>query len=202
MNHVFVDGENVHKIDPSFLPGKPVSITWLMGAKQTKLDARALEELMGHAATLQLVRLTSTGKNALDLALAYYVGRAVLADPASHIHVVSRDKDYDPLIEHLSERGIKASRHDDFSTLIKSGRAPRPAPAGITLLEGVVAHLRKNPKNRPKTRQALVKRLLNAGLNGSESDFESVIGDLCDDGRLAIGVKNAVTYHSGLADPH
>jgi hypothetical protein len=48
-----------------------------LGAKQTKLDAGAVEKLMEHAASVILIRLASSGRNALDFALAYYMGRAV-----------------------------------------------------------------------------------------------------------------------------
>jgi hypothetical protein len=81
MNHVFVDYENVHEVAPALIGAKSVSLTLLLGARQTKLDAALVEKLMENAASVQLVRLNTSGRNALDLALAYYVGRAVVADP-------------------------------------------------------------------------------------------------------------------------
>jgi len=125
MNHVFVDFENVHQLDHSVIGTKAVSFTLLMGAKQTKVDAVVMERIMERAASVQLVRLTSTGKNALDFTIAYYVGRAVITDPTGYFHIVSKDKGYDPLIEHLRDRHIRAYRHDDFSTLTLTGH-PKP----------------------------------------------------------------------------
>jgi ABC-type Fe2+-enterobactin transport system substrate-binding protein len=83
MNHVFVDFENVHQVDLSMIGTKSFTFTLLLGARQTKLDAALVEKLMEHAASVQLVRLSSCGKNALDFTLAYYVGRAVMADPTA-----------------------------------------------------------------------------------------------------------------------
>ena len=60
---------------------------------------------------------------ALDFALAYYVGRAVMSDPTGHFHIVSKDTGFDPLIEHLRSRHIHAYRHNSFTTL-----ASRPPP--------------------------------------------------------------------------
>ena len=91
MNRVFVDYENVHTVDLSIIGAKAVYLTLLMGAKQTKLDADLVEKLMAHAASVQLIRLTTSGKNALDFALAYYVGRAVITDPTAYFHIVSKD---------------------------------------------------------------------------------------------------------------
>src|SRR6185436_5440924 len=39
VNHVFVDFENVHEVDFSIIGAKAVSMTLLLGARQTKLDA-------------------------------------------------------------------------------------------------------------------------------------------------------------------
>ena len=94
--------------------------TLLLGAGQTRLDAALVETLMEDAATVQLVRLTSFGKNALDFALAYYVGRAVMANPTGWFHIVSKDTGFDPLIEHLRSRHIHAQRHDDFTRVASS----------------------------------------------------------------------------------
>ena len=139
-NHVFVDFENVHEIDPAVFGHKSVGFTLLLGPGQKKLDASLVEQLLNHAGTVELVRLAEPGKNALDFALAYYLGRAVQSDPLGFFHIVSHDKGYDPLIEHLRHRHIRARRHDDFAALhfdgdgklsapqTKSAPAPLPAP--------------------------------------------------------------------------
>ncbi len=66
MNQVFLDFENVHHIDLSIVGSRSVSFTLLLGANQSKLDAAVVEKLMRHAASVQLVRLTTSGRNALD----------------------------------------------------------------------------------------------------------------------------------------
>src|SRR5436190_7135804 len=106
VNHVFVDFENVHKVDLSVIGSKAVSFTLLVGPRQTKLDAALVEKLFEHAVSVELVRLTSSGRNALDFTLAYYVGRAVAADPTGVFHIISKDAGYDPLIAHLRSRHV------------------------------------------------------------------------------------------------
>ena len=135
VNHVFVDFENVPDIDVAVIGNKAVTFTLLLGSRQTKLDVSLVEKLLEHAASVELVRLTSPGKNALDFTLAYYVGRAVAADPTGYFHLISRDTGYDPLIEHLRSRNIRARRHADFSTLTFGAPAkaslPVPPPARV-----------------------------------------------------------------------
>lgn len=111
MNHVFVDFENVHQVDLALIGAKSVSFTLMVGPQQTKLDSALVEKLMEHSASVRLVKLKSKAKNALDFALAYYLGRAALADPTACFHIIAKDGGYDPLIEHLRERHIHVQRH-------------------------------------------------------------------------------------------
>ena len=53
----------------------------------------------------------------MDFALAYHLGRTVLADPTGHFHIVSKDAGFDPLIEHLRERNVQIERHGGCAEL-------------------------------------------------------------------------------------
>jgi len=196
MNHVFVDFENVHEVDPALIGARSVSLTLLLGARQTRLDAALVEKLMEHAATVQLVRLTSSGSNALDFALAYYLGRAVMADLTGYFHIVSKDTGFEPLMEHLRSRHIHAYRHDDFTTLTFSGPAKPPSAPPEELFTRVLEHLRKNVTARPKCKKKLVSHLLAfSGNTTTEADVLSLIERLVKAGHITIGDKDAVTYH-------
>jgi hypothetical protein len=196
INHVFVDFENVHEVDPSVIGARSVSLTLLLGARQTKLDAALVEKLLEHAASVQLVRLTTSGTNALDFALAYYVGRAAVADPTGWFHIVSKDTGFDPLIEHLRSRHIHARRHDDFTTLTFSAPAKLPPTPPEDLMPRVLEHLAKHVNNRPKRKKTLVSHLLAFSGNGAtEADALGLVERLVKDRRISIGEKDAVTYH-------
>ena len=216
VNHVFVDYENVHTVDPAIIGSKTVHVTLLLGAKNTKLDATVVEKLMRHAATVEMIRLTSSGRNALDFTLAYYVGRAVLADPSGYFHIVAKDKGYDTLIEHLRSKHIRARRHDDFTTLTFSAPASAPAnirpvvtPAAksptkpkpqVTALEAlearVLVHLRKPSTNRPRTQQKLVSHLVtHLGKKVTETDVMKLVQMMSQAGHLVIDDKGKVIYH-------
>jgi hypothetical protein len=219
VNHVFVDFENVHKIDLAIIGSKAVSFTLLLGSRQTKLDVSLVEKLLAHAASVQLVGLTSAGRNALDFALAYYVGRAVAADPTGFFHIVSKDTGYDPLIEHLRSKHIRAHRHDDFATLTFAGPAklPTPAPpiaapklksqskpkAQPPVLDEratqVLEHLRKASTTRPRNNKKLVSFLVaHLGHKITEAEALDVVEYLSQAGHLVIDEKGTVTYHLEL----
>ena len=196
-NHVFVDFENVHEVDHSVIGSKATSVTLFLGAKNTKLDVTLVEKLLEHAASVQLVRLTSSGKNALDFTLAYYVGRAAITDPTGFFHIISRDAGFDPLIQHLRSRHIRACRHADFTAFTHHGSPkPIPTPPAEDSLTRVLAHLRKNTTNRPKRKTTLASHLLaHLGKNATEAEVALLIETLVQAGHLSIGDKGSVTYN-------
>jgi hypothetical protein len=195
VNHIFVDCENVPALEHSLIGRKGFSVTVLIGARQTKLDGALVEKLLEHAASVQLLRLTSTAKNALDFAIAYYVGRAVITDPTGHFHIVSKDKGFDPLIEHLSSRHIKIRRHDDFNDLTSSASAKSQSAPPADLFTRVREHLGKNLTNRPK-REAKLKSHLRAfcGKTPTEGELVKLVERLRETGFLSIAENGAVTY--------
>ena len=214
MNHVFVDFENVHHVDLAVIGSKAISLTILVGAKQTKLDADLVVKLFEHAASVQLIRLTASDKNAVDFALTYYLGRAVLADPTAYFHIISKDTGYDPLIEHLQSRHVRVRRHNDFTTLTfaappKAATAvPKPAKPKATPtapkaaaaqppdpMKLVLDRLRKHTTNRPKKKKTLLSHLkANLGKEASEADATQLLEKLIKAGRIEIDDKESVIY--------
>ena len=213
MHHVFVDFENVPRIDLSSIGTRSVCFTLLLGARQTKLDVALVEKLVKHAASVQLIRLDSSGRNALDFALAYYVGRATMSDPTGHFHIVSKDTGYDPLIKHLQRHNIHARRHTDCSTLPfvsvsksapvpKSASVPVPAPVpkpAVALPEELFSraleHLRRQITDRPKRRRTLISHLrAHLGKTTTEADVLALIAQLQTAGHIGLSDGGTVSY--------
>ncbi len=139
--HIFVDFENVHEIDLSAIDDPSTRVTILVGRNQTKIDTSLVEQMLARPGMIEMVRLSSSGRNALDFALVYYLGRAVASagETMSYV-IVSRDTGYDPLIDHLRYGGLDVRRSDKFA--IASGHvAPVIAKAA-------------EPKAAPKTVEA------------------------------------------------
>jgi len=217
-NHILVDFENVHQIDPEVISDTSVTFTLLLGAKQKKLDVALVEQLMVHASSVRLVRLNSSGRNALDFALAYYLGQAVAADPAGTFHIIAKDKGYDPLVAHLRTRQVQIHRHEDFSALTFGGAGmPRaeevstgidqtssPAIGRAKRQPVIIAkegtrqfrdHLVSHPNNRPKKRATLLRHIENfLGKDYEGGMAENVIKGLIKGGQIAITSKGQVSY--------
>jgi len=215
LDHVFVDFENVQKIDLAVIGSKGVRFTLLVGPRQTKLAVSMVRKFLQHPDAVQLVQLTSSGRNALDFTVAYYLGRAVAADPNGSFHIVSKDKGYDPLIAHLVGEHIRARRHDSFGTLPFAIPAkvpvpnlpvavPKPKPrvkakTQSSILDErtthVLEHLRKPSTPRPKNKKKLAS-FLGAYLGRKMTEIEALnlVENLRRAGHLVIGPKGVVTY--------
>lgn len=213
-HYVFVDFENVPKVDLSLIKGRAAYVTLLIGKKQTKLETGLSLQLNQFAGQVNPVQVEASGRNALDMILAGYLGRAVQKYPGAEFHVVSRDKDFTPLIEHLQNQGIRVSRHDAFASLpflapagkspaklpfavqpataIKP-KAPAPAKPAADKLPKFIAHLRNSPPaNRTKLEHmitAYFKPSLPAG------GMKGVITELVKRKAIAIDGAGKVTRH-------
>ena len=194
-NYVFVDSQNVPCPSHPIIGEKDVIFTLLMGPTQKKLDADLVERLLSAATSVQLIRLKSSAKNALDFALSFYAGRASALDPSGYIHVVTKDKGFDPLVEHLRTKGIKARRHESFETLSFTAVPQRKEEQDDDPFEKALEHLRKSENNRPKKKKALISHLANLFSKAlEESDLRAIIDRLHKGGHLRIDGKEAVTY--------
>lgn len=124
---IFVDCENVPKVDLNALEGKRAHVTLLLGRNQSRLDVKLVTQIKQLHAQVELVALEHSGRNALDLTLAYYLGRAIERSPASAFVIVSKDKDYTALLAHLTSQGISATRYDTLAEV------PVLSPAAVSV---------------------------------------------------------------------
>lgn len=199
---VFVDFENVPNIELSAVAGKSVHVTLLIGKNQKSLDFALVQQIHRLAAQVELVEVGASGHNALDLTLAYYLGQAVLRTPERHFCIVSKDKDFDPLVGHLQREKIKVDRFDSFGALpflprSKKTAAPAAKPP-VDRRAKVIARL-MNPANlaRPSSRTALLAHIKTAlGKEASDAKGEEILRDLTARKALAIDAKGKVSYAS------
>ena len=212
VNHVFVDFENVHEIDPDLIGTKATAFTLLIGPENKKLDLDVVEQLLAHAGSVQFIRLATKGRNAVDFALAYYLGQAVLAAPAGYFHLISKDKGYDPLLEHLKGKHVRVRRHEDFASLAATLLPPpaqQPAapaanaPAAVhraeppSLSDGAMLLLEilRSFASRPRTRKTLTRHVITVlGNKITEEQAAHLIKELCSAGKIAINAQSKVEY--------
>jgi len=199
---VFVDFENVPKVDLAPIEGKAAHVTLLIGKNQTKIDTALSLQLNKFADKVDPVLVEGSGRNALDMILACYLGRAVEKHPGAQFYIVNKDKDFVPLINHLRAQGIQVSRHETFAALpflaparkaatkppfpvsAPPSAAPKASPASKQVAVdrlGKITESLKNAanRNRPGTRSALQHHLKNAlGKNATDTQVQSLMDRL------------------------
>jgi hypothetical protein len=128
-NYVLVDFENVQP-DMSAVDGTANRVIVFLGAKQKegRVKASTMLALLRLGSNVEIVELLRSGKNALDMHIAFQIGRIFESEPEASVHIVSGDTDFDPLIEYLKKtKGTRISRSKDVGTLAKQQRPTPPA---------------------------------------------------------------------------
>lgn len=156
-NYVLIDYENVQPPDLTTLRDGPFKVMVFLGANQTKIPVTLAASLQRLGANAEYVLLKSSGANALDFHIAYYLGMLSTRDPSAFFHVISKDAGFDPLIKHLKAKGLLVHR----STSVSSIPYFKPAlpSSSDEQVEMVVAHLGKLNAAKPRTENTLLNTL-------------------------------------------
>ena len=172
-HYILIDYENVQTKSLSVLQGAPnqaFRIMVFVGANQSKLPVDLVSSMQGFGDKAQYVRITGSGRNALDFHIAYYLGALTESDPNGIFHVISKDTGYDQLIRHLKGKKINAARQKDlFEIPWLSSANKKPADEQISAIV-------KNLSARGSARPRKVKTLKNSinSLFGNKLEPEKI----------------------------
>jgi hypothetical protein len=136
LTYILVDFDNVKPTaaDIGLVRGDKFRLAVVRGPQQTRYEADLAEALHDMGPQVTFTRCARAGKNAADMQIAYLLGELIATLPAGALKstrfvVISRDKDFDPLLAYLQGRGIEASRAASFKVALggKAAEAARPA---------------------------------------------------------------------------
>jgi hypothetical protein len=196
-NYVLIDYENVQPSDLALLRDSPFKVKVFLGANQAKIPVSFAAAIQALGANAEYIVLKSSGSNALDFHIAYYIGAISTQEPSAVFHIISRDAGFDPLIKHLKDRGISLQRSVSIARIpfFKSVLTPRTD----SQIEVVVAHLVKLKAAKPRTQKTLlgtIHALFKKEL--SEHQLTSLFASLCKRGSVKLdGTKVSYELPSG-----
>lgn len=128
--YILIDFENVQPDQMGALGDGAFKIKVFVGAKQSRVSFGMASALQALGSAAEYVQISGSGRNALDLHIAYMIGRLAVEDPGAVFHVISRDTDYDPLIAYLKKQKIVCHRWAAVTDIPHPRHAPaKPAPA-------------------------------------------------------------------------
>lgn len=152
-NHVLIDYENVQPSIADAL-AQPVFKVWVfVGAQQAKVKFDLVELLQRKGQDARVVKIASSGRNALDFHMSYYLGRLATEDATAYFHIVGRDTGMDPLLEHMRLQGINVARVQNISdiAIVKASATETEDDK----LSRIVEYLVRRGSQRPATLKTL-----------------------------------------------
>jgi len=187
-NHIFIDFENVQETELDRIAGKPVKVTFVLGERHKNLPVTLVKLLLKFAGQVALVETGRSGKNALDLVLAQCIGAAKQTDPHGYFHIISKDKDFDPLIAHLKANDTLAARHVAFAEIpVLMNKDER--------VRSILARLKSKKEKVAKKRSSSESQIqVWFGRALSASELEETINGLVAQKAIVIGAKGEVSY--------
>lgn len=119
VTHILVDFENTQPSaqDVALLRESGQHLWIFRGPSQKKYDAEFAEALLSLAERVRFIKCEKSGRNALDMHIAFQLGRLLgeltqqaSTPPVLAFVVVSRDTDYEPLLQYIRAQGYAARR--------------------------------------------------------------------------------------------
>jgi PIN domain len=145
LTYILVDFDNVKPsaADIGLAHGDKYRLAVVRGPQQTRYEADLAEALHGMGNQVTFTRCAKAGKNAADMQIAFHLGEVIATLPAgSHRNtrfvVISRDKDFDPLLMYLQAKGFDATRAASFKAAL-GGKAAEPQAAKTPTARKAVA---------------------------------------------------------------
>jgi PIN domain len=190
---LFIDYENVTQVRLSSLQQPNLKILIFVGCAQVKIPFELVREAHQLGASVEWIGVEGTGPNALDFHIVFYLGQISLQSPTANYVILSRDRGFDPLIQHLAKIGISCRRIDRLELL--SGQSDLSlsqdflSDVAVAKLSAVAA------KSRPKKRSTLytyLKSILTK-YQPSEPEIKQLLDTWFTTGKVAES-KEKITY--------
>jgi PIN domain len=165
-NFVLIDSENVKPEYIERLRHEHFRVIVFVGANLKQLSFAVVNAVQSLGSNGSYVQISSHGPSALDFHIAYYIGKLAAAHPGAYFHIISKDKGFDPLIQHLRDQKIFCSRSASVLEipLVKSTWLPRKQRAA-DFYEKRIASTRARPATVTSLQSAILShfhRLLSA----------------------------------------
>ncbi len=191
-NYVLIDYENVQPTSLAGLDAEHFRVLVFVGASQNKLTFETAAAVQKLGARAEYIKIARNGSNALDFHIAFHIGHLAAQDPSAFFHIISRDTGFDPLIQHLKERKVFASRSKDVLDipLLKVANS-KTTPEKIDV---VLANLQQRGASMPRTLKTLTSTMSSLFQKQlTEQELASLLKELQAKGFIAVN-ETKVTY--------
>jgi hypothetical protein len=183
-NYVLIDYESVQPSQLELLNRDGFVAYVFVGKAQTRLSFETVSAIQDLGERAKYIKISGAGPNALDFHIAFYIGHIGATDPEAFFHIISKDKGFDPLIEHLRERKVFSVRSETIAEIpiIRASTAKTPKER-----MGLVVDRFKSGNSKPRTLSAL-RSAIDAILykQVGETDIQAVIDQMVKAGFVTV----------------
>ena len=216
-NYVLVDYENVQVKSLTLLKDECFQVRVFLGPNNTRLPIELVLAMQELGERAEYIVLETSGRNALDFHIAYYLGVLASAEPLEFFHIISKDTGFDPLIQHLKSKKIFAARSASIEEMpcfkstvstipqlkIANEQKPnsvQPNPTQEELIKMAVDDLIKRKASKPRTPKTLWSTIhARCGKDIPSSDIDAVYEALVKQGYVKVeGAR--ITYALPIAN--
>jgi hypothetical protein len=192
-NYVLIDYENVQPETVAVINKENYKAIVFVGANQAKVTFQVASALQRMGDRAEYIKISSSGSNALDFHIAFYIGRISANEPEAHFYIISKDTGFDPLIEHLKNRNTIVYRKKDVSELpIVKIPDMKISEDKITKLMENLKHMGASRPRTAKTLQSTIKAFYQKKL--SESECTELVNEL-QNKKIIIITDKKVSYN-------
>ena len=193
---ILIDLENITPTDLKHIP-KEARVLIFVGKQQTTISFELVAALQPLGAQVEWVKVKQVGENAADFVLAYELGKYLTNNPTRHVAILTKDKGFDALAQHVTRGSRRCQRIESLTELVAEP-APKPdPPARVAPPSGaldLVKVLQASPKTRPTKRKSLENFIANR-LKVAPEAVPPVIAELVQRQKLKIDEgTEKVTY--------
>jgi hypothetical protein len=183
-NYVLIDYESVQPSQLELLNRDGFIAYVFVGKAQTRLSFETVSAIQDLGERAKYIKISGAGPNALDFHIAFYIGQIGATDPDAFFHIISKDKGFDPLIEHLRERKVFSVRSETIGDIpiIRASTAKTPKER-----MGLVVDRLTSGNTRPRTLPAL-RSAIDAILykQVGDQDIQAVIDQMVKAGIVSL----------------
>jgi hypothetical protein len=192
-NYILIDYENVQPQDFDIPQTYPLHVIVFVGANQKKIPIELVTTMQGLGANAQYVTIKEVGKNALDFHLTFYLGKLYREDPDGYFHIISKDRGFDTLINHLKEKKALINRYSAIQKVPALRQAGCETFSMEEKISLVVDHLLKIGDAKPRSVGAL-SNTINAicGRTLTQQQVESVVNAMAQEKLIDVDSKRVI----------
>lgn len=187
-SYIYVDFENLNNLkELKQVSGKYI---FFIGTKQTKLNSDLV--ISSNDKNVDWIKISGNGKNALDFHIAYYLAKFDTDKEINHF-ILSKDTGFDPLIKHLTNKGISVKRIITIDEAVnkKSQKTKIDKNDYKKCLENI---LKISKAKRPKSVKTLTTHFLTIIGKNEENKVERVVEELFRNKIISTSDNNRLKY--------